>query len=368
MNTGLNGRDIRDAFKTDAYQVLIVANKYQTGFDQPLLCAMYVDKRLDGITAVQTLSRINRTAPGKERTCILDFVNEPSDILAAFLPYYRQAALANVTDPNLIHALQAKLDDAQIYTDSEIATLVRVEIDPKGTQKALQTALTPAVDRFRVRWRTARDANNRQSLDELELFRKDMQSFVRLYDFLSQVINYGDTDLEGRAIFFRYLLPLLATERVVAELDLSSVILTHYKIKDQGQQILGWSMGSNTTLNAPSDVGSGVARDPVKERLSAIVAKMNQLFEGDLSEADVLAYATHIRDKLLENPVLAQQAVNNSKEQFALGDFQSALMKAVVGGLGSYTTMANQVLSQQHVKEGFGKLLLDLVYEAFQDK
>jgi type I restriction enzyme, R subunit len=93
---------------------------------------------------------------------------------------------------------------------------------------------------------------------------------------------------------------------------------------------------------------------------------MNQLFEGDLSEADVLAYATHIRDKLLENPVLAQQAASNSKEQFAMGNFQSALMQAVVGGLGSYKAMATQVLQQPHVKEGFGKLLLDLVYEAFQ--
>jgi type I restriction enzyme R subunit len=196
MNPGLKGRDIREAFKTDEYQVLLVANKYQTGFDQPLLCAMYIDKRLDGITAVQTLSRLNRTAPGKSATYVLDFVNDPADILAAFKPYYKRAELANVTDPNLIHALQNKIDDARIYTDSEIDAFVLVYLDPKGKQAAMQAALAPAVERFRVRWRAAQDAQDKRALDELELFRKDLASFVRLYDFLSQIIDYGDSDLE----------------------------------------------------------------------------------------------------------------------------------------------------------------------------
>jgi type I restriction enzyme, R subunit len=369
MNPGLKGRDIRAAFKTDEYQVLIVANKYQTGFDQPLLCAMYVDKRLDGITAVQTLSRLNRTAPGKATTYVLDFVNDPDQILAAFKPYYKRAELSGVTDPNLIHALQTKLDDARIYTESEIETFVRVYLDPKGKQAAMQAALAPAVERFRVRWREAKDAGDKKRLDELELFRKDLASFVRLYDFLAQIINYGDTDLEKRAICFRLLLPLLATERLSEEIDLSGVELTHYRLKDQGTRGLNLKEGAGDFgLPPPGEVGSGESRDPLLAKLAAIIQRMNDLFEGELSEADLLSYANHIRDKMLENPTLGEQAQHNTKEQFALGDFRTAMMDAVAEGLESYQSMAGQVLGNERIREGFATVLLDIVYTALKER
>lgn len=369
MNRGLKGRDIREAFKGDEYQVLIVANKYQTGFDQPLLCAMYVDKRLDGITAVQTLSRLNRTAPGKDTTYVLDFVNDPDQILAAFKPYYKPAELAGVTDPNLIHTLQGKLDDARIYTESELETLVKVYLDPKGKQAALQAALAPAVERFRVRWREAKDTQDKKCLDELELFRKDMASFVRLYDFLSQIINYGDTDLEKRAICFRLLLPLLAADRLSEAIDLSGVQLTHYRLKDQGTRRLNLKDGDGEYgLVPPGEVGSAEARDPLRAKLAEIIQRMNDLFEGELSEADLLSYANHIRDKMLENQTLEQQAQHNTKEQFALGDFRTAMMEAVADGLESYQSMAGQVLGNERIREGFATVLLDIVYAALRER
>jgi len=369
MNPGLKGRDIRAAFKGDDYQVLIVANKYQTGFDQPLLCAMYVDKRLDGITAVQTLSRLNRVAPGKDTTYVLDFVNDPDEILAAFKPYYKRAELAGVTDPNLIHALQAKLDDAQLYTESEIATFVKVYLDPQGKQAALQAALAPAVERFRVRWRAAKDADDKKQLDELAIVRKDLASFVRLYDFLSQIINYGDTELEQRAIFFRLLVPLLATDRLSEEIDLSGVQLTHYRLKDQGTRRLNLKEGDGDYgLVPPGEVGSAEGRDPLLAKLAAIIQRMNDLFEGELSEADLLSYAHHIRDKMLENQTLEQQAQHNTKEQFALGDFRAAMMEAVADGLESYQSMAGQVLGNERVREGFAAVLLDVVYAALKER
>lgn len=367
MNPGLKGRDIREALGSDDYQLLLVANKYQTGFDQPLLCAMYVDKRLDGITAVQTLSRLNRTAPGKTATYVLDFVNDPHDILAAFKPYYKKAELANVTDPNLIHALQAKLDDARIYLEAEIDGFVRAYLDPKRKQAAMQAAIAPAVERFRVRWRAAQDGHNAKQLDELEILRKDLATFVRLYDFLSQIINYGDVELEKRAIFFRHLLPLIETERQSEAIDLSAVQLTHYRLKNQGQQRLNLKEGAGDYgLDAPSELGSGAGRDPIKAKLAEIIAKMNDLFEGDLSEADLLSYANHISTKMLENPVLEQQAKTNSKEQFALGDFRPAMMDAIVEGLDSYSSMAQQVLSNDRIREGFANVLLDIVYQALR--
>src|SRR5208337_3206087 len=147
LNPNLRGRDIREAFNTDEYQILLVANKFQTGFDQPLLCGMYVDKRLAGIQAVQTLSRLNRAHPGKDATYVLDFVNDAEDVLKAFKAYYTTAELANVTDPDLVYNLRAKLDAAGHYDDFEVDRVVAVELNPNAKQSELAAAVEPVVDR-----------------------------------------------------------------------------------------------------------------------------------------------------------------------------------------------------------------------------
>jgi len=369
MNASLRGRDLRDAFDTDEYQVLIVANKYQTGFDQPLLVAMYVDKRLAGVTAVQTLSRLNRTYPGKTDTFVLDFVNAPDEILKAFLPYYKTAELANVSDPNIIHDLQSKLDAAQIYTPSEVDAFALAYFDPKGTQKQLQAHIAPAVDRYRERRRQAIEQKSKKDLDALDVFRKDLASFVRAYDFLSQIINYDDTELEKRSAFFRHLSPWLKTENQNEPIDLSSVELTHYRLQDQGKRRI--QLGEekeDVKLKPLTEIGTGTPRDPEQALLSEIIEQMNSLFEGDLSDADLLTYANHIKDKMLENDVLAQQAATNTKEQFALGDFNIAMMDAVIEGLDNYQSMASQVLGNEQVKKGFAALLLELVYRGFEQR
>ncbi len=367
LNPGLRGRDIRDAFATDEYQVLIIANKYQTGFDQPLLCAMYVDKRLDGITAVQTLSRLNRTYPGKTAPYVLDFVNDGEVILEAFKQYYRRAELADVTDPNVIHELQAKLDGARIYTDSEVEAFAAAFFAPNARQGDLQARIAPAVDRFRVRWREAREARDGQALEELELFRKDLAGFVRLYDFLSQIINYGDTELESRAVFFRHLLPLIAEERQGDQIDLSGVQLTHYKLKHRaGEQLkLG---GHGAPLTPPTDIGSGATREPARARLSEVIAQMNDLFEGDLTDADYLNFVSYVRDKMVENPLLRKQAETNTKEQFELGDFRDVMMRATAETMKNHGEMAKQVFANERTREGLAAVLLDMVWESLRER
>ncbi|MDD3354202.1 DEAD/DEAH box helicase family protein [Zoogloea sp.] len=152
LNPGLKG-DIRDAFMAQEYHLLLVANKFQTGFDQPLLCGMYVDKRLGGIQAVQTLSRLNRAHPGKDTTYILDFVNDAEDILAAFKTYYETAQLEATTDPNLVFDLRAKLDASGHYDRFEVDRVAQVETDPKGTQKQLDAAISPVADRLLKRYK-----------------------------------------------------------------------------------------------------------------------------------------------------------------------------------------------------------------------
>lgn len=186
---GAKSSNILEAFDSGEYQVLLVANKFQTGFDQPKLGAMYVDKRLSGVTAVQTLSRLNRTYKGKTETFILDFVNSSDEILKAFRTYYKKAELADVSDPDLIHNLQAKLDASLIYLASEVDAFAAAYFDSKGTQAALQAHIAPAVDRFRGRQKEGQDQGDKMPLDSLEIFRKDLGTFTRTYDFLSQIIN-----------------------------------------------------------------------------------------------------------------------------------------------------------------------------------
>jgi type I restriction enzyme R subunit len=367
MNPDLRGVDLREAFDTEAYQLLIVANKFQTGFDQSQLVAMYVDKRLAGVTAVQTLSRLNRKHPGKTDTFVLDFVNKQEEILSAFLPYFKTAQLSGVSDPNIIHDLQAKLDATRIYTPSEVDAFALSYFDPKDGQKQLQAFVAPAVDRYRERRKKALEKGDKKALDALDLFRKDSLSFVRVYEFLSQIINYADSDLEKHCVFLRHLLPWLKPGNEKEPIDLSAVELTHYRLKDLGKRRiqLGDEDGE-AKLKPLTEIGEGVPRDPEQVYLSEIITRMNTLFEGELTDADLLNYAHHVRDKMLESEVLAQQAATNSKEQFALGDFNTIMMDAVIEGLDNYQSMASQVLGSEKVKKGFADLLLELVYGTFQ--
>ena len=253
LNPCLKGRDIRDAFAQPDYHLLLVANKFQTGFDQPLLCGMYVDKILGGIQAVQTLSRLNRAHPGKGTTYILDFVNDAADVLKAFKTYYETAELEATTDPHLVFDLRAKLDASGHYDDFEVERVAKVETDPRGTQAQLTGAIAPVADRLLRRYRAAQleraaaldggDDKAAQAskdvLDALVLFKNDMGAYVRLYAFLSQVFDYGNTDIEKRFLFYQRLIPLLEFGRQRDTVDLSKVVLTHHTLRSAGRQPLG---------------------------------------------------------------------------------------------------------------------------------
>lgn len=360
----LDGQSIPKALDEGPYQVLIVANKYQTGFDQPKLCAMYVDKRLDGVQAVQTLSRLNRIHPGKA-TFILDFVNDPDDVLKAFLPYYKTATLTDVTDPNMLHALQAKLDGEGIYTEAEVLAISDAYATPGVKQATLQGMLGPLVDRFRDRWQASAQGSEERTV--LEVFRHDLGSFTRAYDFLTQIITYDDADLARRAALYRLLLPLLATERLRDAIDLTGLLMTHHRIR-QGSSIDGIPGGSEGgSLTPGQDVGTGSARE-VKTTMQALVEQMNGLFEGELSDADLISYAQHVSAKMLENETLEKQAAASPKERFLHGDFRQAMMKAVIESMKSHKTMSDQVLGRLDVQEGLASILADLVYEGFRKK
>lgn len=371
MNPGLRGRDLREAFGTDEFQVMLVANKFQTGFDQPLLVAMYCDKKLAGVSAVQTFSRLNRIYPGKTDTFIIDFVNDPEEILAAFRVYYRTAELSGVSDPNLIHDLQTKLDAVGIYLPEEVDGFVDAYFR-KGTQKDLQARIAPPVERFRVRYRDAEQAKDKKAIEVLDVFRKDLTSFVRAYDFLSQIVDYGDSDLLKRSIFFKHLAPLIAEEARHEAIDLSAVLMTHYNLRDLGKRQMGLGEPTEepTTLDPLTSVGGRVPQDPKQAMLSEIVGRMNDLFEGDeLTDADRVNYVNHIAGKMMESEILEKQAAANHKSQFgASPDFMNVFEDAVMAAYENHKAMSEQVMGKDHVKKAMAGMLLDMVFNGFAEK
>lgn len=319
MNPGL-GSDLATEFRRPDFRVMIVADKFQTGFDQPLLCAMYVDKKLPDIHAVQTLSRLNRTyrTPNGERkdaTFVLDFANEPADIQAAFEPYYTEALVERETDPNVVHEIAAKLAEADIYLRDEVDEFVTAWFSG-GSHSELAAAVKPAKDRFATRYEAARSHNDREERERLELFRKDAGTFVRMYDFMSQVIDYGDTDLEKLCVYLRQLVRLLDIDRVSTEVDLSDLVLKRVNQIDRGKTSI-----TLESVHAPlppiSGAGSGgVNPDPTLVRLADVIARINDLFGGELAPEEIEGFVKPVASKAEAAPGIADQIDNNAKDQF----------------------------------------------------
>ena len=375
LNPNLKGRDIREAFKGEEYQILLVANKFQTGFDQPLLCGMYVDKRLAGIQAVQTLSRLNRAHPGKDTTYVIDFVNDPAEVLASFKMYHTTAELSNITDPNLVYNLRSKLDAAGYYDEFEVDRVVAAEMKLDAKQGDLVAAIAPVEDRLMKRYKAAQlalkiakenkdDKAIKLAQDELNaliLFKSDMGAFIRLYTFLSQIFDYGNTAIEKRAIFFKRLLPLLEFGREREGIDLSKVVLTHHTLKDKGREPMSLYAGKTPLLEPITEAGSGALQEKQKAYLAEIIQKVNDLFQGELTDQDKLVYVNHvIKGKLLESETLQQQAKNNTKEQFANSpDLKTELLNAIMGALDAHSVMSTQALNSPAVQSGMKDILLN---------
>ena len=376
MNPNLNGRKLDEALDTDEFHILLVANKYQTGFDQPLLCAMYVDRRLAGIQAVQTLSRLNRAYEKdgikKDTTYVLDFVNSSDAVLEAFQTYYETASLEATSDPNIIFDLRAKLDGQGYYDTFEVDRVVKVLTSPRSTQGELTAAIFPVADRLvrkfnqaKLRWEDAQkrgeeDAASKDEMDALWLFKSDVQAFIRAYTFLSQIFDYGSTEIEKRFLFFKCLVRLLEFGREREKLDTSQLKLTHHRLRNLGEGALPLGDGEAGGLKPLGETGSGAVQDKQKALLSEILNRVNDLFEGDLTEGDQLVYVNDvIKGKLLESEELRTQARNNSKTQFASSPtLNRALMDAIIEALDAHQTMSSQALSSQRIQDELKEILL----------
>ena len=373
LNPGTRGRALPVAFASDDFQVLIVANKYQTGFDQPLLCAMYVDKRLSGVTAVQTLSRLNRTYPagGKDTTFVLDFVNDTDEILESFLPYYRDAEIERRTDVDAVHDLQARLDSAGIYTDADIEAFTAAYLaGERGAAKhgAHTGPLKNASDRFNDRYRDALEAGDAATVEELDLFRKNVGSFVRLYDFLSQIVNYADTDLEKRSLLLRLLLPRLTGRGSAVSFDLTAVELTHIKQARRGDHDLDLASGEAVPLKPMDASGTGSARDPRMVRLAELLARINELFaDEDFTASATQSWIEGLVTVLIDDATIRTQAEANSAQQFVTSpDLKTKVTDAVLGNRESHGRMVDMYFGREQIQIEVQRALGEILYETIR--
>jgi type I restriction enzyme R subunit len=283
MNNGIKEKELPEKFGTPEYHVLLVAEKYQTGFDQPLLHTMYVDKRLSGIQAVQTLSRLNRTHPLKEDTFILDFVNDREEIQQAFKTYYDGAEIGEEVDPAHLYRIQNELEVAGIFIQEDIDRFCAVYFKPKPKQsaadhEAMNASLDPAVSRFKLL--------AKEKEDEAELVRSKLNAFRNLYAFLSQIIPYQDSDLEKLFVFVRHLSPKLPKRKSGPDYSFDDTVrLEYYRLQKISEGSISLQVDKKFKLDGPSEVGTGMVREDAVP-LSRLVDLINDRFGTEFNQAD----------------------------------------------------------------------------------
>ncbi|SLM95225.1 type I restriction endonuclease subunit R [Brachybacterium nesterenkovii] len=283
-NPQLDGRDLAKVFARPDEHVLIVANKYQTGFDQPLLVGMYVDKQLSGIAAVQTLSRLNRMAPGKTDTYVLDFVNDPEQILAAFREYYEDAEITTESDPDLVMDLLAKLDQAGIHAPQDVDLFWEAWTRKGARHTDPERHLAPAIDRFADRWKHAIQTEDRTERDTLVDYRSTLAQYMKAYAFFSQLVDYGNPRFEKFSAYADLLARRLRSftdeDPEPDDVDVSDIVLTHYRLEKIREDDLKLGEAEPEGLTGMTEAGMAAARERKRERKTEIIDKVNRYLGG----------------------------------------------------------------------------------------
>ena len=362
MNDGLKEKDLPETFAKPDFRVLLVAEKYQTGFDQPLLHTMYVDKRLAGIQAVQTLSRLNRTHPLKDDTFVLDFVNEPGEIQEAFRQYYEGSVIGEEVDPDKLYEVKAELDASGIYLQTEVTEFSRVFFAPKRRQsqsdhKMMNAILDLAVARFVL-------LQNSEE-EEAELWRGKLQAFRNLYSFLSQVIPYQDSDLEKLFTYLRHLALKLPKRKngVGYQFD-KEVELDYYRLQKISEGSISLDEGYAKPLDGPREVGSGMVREELVS-LSRLVDIINQRFGGELNEADQLFF-DQIAEAAKLNESLKQAAKVNSLDKFQLV-FRQVLEALFIERMELNEELFTDYMSKPDLQDVIAKFLGSQIYSQLNE-
>ena len=414
LNPVLKGRDLSNALSAEEgdkftdWHCLVVANKFQTGFDEPLLCGMYVDKKLSGVATVQTLSRLNRTCVLnkngqihiKDKTYILDFVNDPADIKKAFSLYYADAELGDVTDPNLIDDCQIKLDEftlpsgEKIYYQEDIDNVVQANYISNRPDQ-IMVALAPSIRRFSNE--QAKLKNDYQTLSNKKAFLKDefevdkiqqrineikvrlfeLKDFIsqcvryrRMYDFMSQIFDYHDTELHKRYVFYGYLIRLLKLE-IPFENEkqvLEQIKLIKVQIKDEGTTNI--SIDDTLKLRPIQQIISSAVKDPSRAILDEIIAMINETYGSEIKQSDIVAFVNNAAAKMVDNEKIQERVQNNSPSDLMVSPVVSDIYEGVIFENNSNNQIINNhALEQEETILGrkIKGLVLSKIYELFDE-
>ena len=349
---------LREAFDTDRYQILIVAEKYQTGFDQKKLMAMYVDRRLSGIQAVQTLSRLNRKKEGKERTFVLDFVNKREEILKSFQPYYESTTIEEDIDPHRLYELRNEILAFRILHESELVHFADVFFAAGGKDgkenARLYAALDPTVDRFNALDDDARD-----------LFRDRLGAFLRLYSFLAQIVPFSDIDLERLYVFGKMLERKLPRDGEPGD-DVTlgeDVALRYYRLQKQAEGAIEPVPGVEGQLPGPTETGTGSA-DPQPITLSSLIDQFNERFGTDFDTDNLVESVTQ---DLRADERMRAAAKANDRDNFALVH-DRAFDKALIERLQHHKGFVNFLFENEDALNWLRRKVRDEVYDGFQEE
>ncbi len=358
--TGYSEKELPNIFDKDDYKILIVADKYQTGFDQPLLQTMYVDKKLSGVKAVQTLSRLNRTYPGKEDTFVLDFVNDRETIFKSFQPYYEVTTVKEETDINHLYDLKARLDQFQIYDNSEIEAFANVYFHPETKlnnpkkQKYLYSFTDPAVERFKQL--------EEEKQDE---FKKGIRTWTNLYAFLAQIMPFVDPESERFYAYAKLLQTRLPKRNLSESLHLDDeVALEYYRLQKIKEGSIDLLTGETAELSGTTEAGLKRAKDE-EALLSEIISVLNDRFGTEFEEADKLFF-DQIEAELMEDETPQKQAKVNKIDTFKYA-FEDLFIEKLIDRMDQNQEIFEKILEDKAFGDLVKELIMKKVYKRMNE-
>ena len=346
---GFSEKQTADEFKKSENKILIVANKFQTGFDQPLLSAMYVDKKLSNVAAVQTLSRTNRVLPNKDEPIILDFANETDEIEKAFIPYYGETYLIKGTDPNKLYDIQHKLSEFYIFAYDDVQNFAKLYYDKKIQQDKLHPILNEVTQKFLE-----------LSVDNQEDFKKLLRDYIRLYTFLSQILPFKDIDLQKLYVFGRMLirkLPIIK-ERLPVEV-MEQVDMDSYRIQLTSDK--GIKLEDKKDEIAPAEYEGITLKKSEKEALSRIIESINDKFGTEFTDVDKVI-AQDLQARIESNPSLVASAKVNSKTKIKL-TFDHLFDEKLQEIIDEHFDFYKKVNDDKNIKEALIAKMFEMIYK-----
>ncbi len=335
--------------------MLLVAEKYQTGFDQPLLHTMYVDKKLSGIKAVQTLSRLNRTCGGKDDTFILDFVNKAEDIQKAFKPYYQSTIVEEVTEPNLLYDIETMLDASGVYLKEELDRFIHIYFKPKDKKTSKDRAILNhlidiAVERFK-------------KLDEQhkEDFSSQATKYIRLYSFILQITPFEDVELHKLYVYLTYLLKKLPRGKGSTVHLSDEIALEYYTNKKTFEGSISLTSDDENVPITPVKFAGAETKEDDEEYLSSIIQRLNKRFGTDFTKADQLS-VEQIKEDFAADEDLVQKAKTNTIDDFRFA-FEKVFINKVIDRMDQNQTFFTRVLDDEQFKNALMEYMLTETYE-----